>query len=573
MNEEFEKTKEKLRQAIVQKAYVKATDEPIYNPKSGVPLKTGWIFDFRRIFFNGNTLYDIQKLFWYEHKNAYPIQIGGLEAAAIPIISAIHMHAPSEQKEMSSFFIRKSRKKDRLTTMVEGSIVKKRPIVLVDDVLNSGKTFIRQVEVLEELGHKVSEIWVLLRFREESYYSYFHDKNITVRSLFSLNDFTNDLGVSLLDRSKEKPISMPYEVLWKFQSENPNYRYIVPKSDPVIDAQNVYVGSDAGVFWSLRQEDGSVQWKKKVGFHAKGKSIFSSPLVHNGVVYFGAYDGNVYALEATTGKKKWIFFGADWIGSSPALAENLNILFVGLEFGLFKKRGALVALNATTGKKLWQYDMPLYTHATPLYIPGRKQVVIGSNDGAVYLFNARNGRLIWKYQQEDDTPSEEELLRGFSKNEIKESAAYDAKNDRILVANTRGEVLALERKNGKLAWKNDNAQFGFYSTPLVHKNTVLVSSLDKHLYALNVETGEELWRWHAGARIFASPTIIHGNVFVGSNTGRLTELNPETGEERSFITVPERITNKVAYNETTQRYFLPTFANEVYCLERTDEQA
>jgi outer membrane protein assembly factor BamB len=48
--------------------------------------------------------------------------------------------------------------------------------------------------------------------------------------------------------------------------------------------------------------------------------------VANGVVYVGSYDGNVYALNASTGAKLWSYLagGGD---SSPAVANG--VLYVG----------------------------------------------------------------------------------------------------------------------------------------------------------------------------------------------------------------------------------------------------
>src|SRR5215472_14646199 len=44
--------------------------------------------------------------------------------------------------------------------------------------------------------------------------------------------------------------------------------------------------------------------------------------IEGGVVYAGSYDGNIYALDATSGIKKWVYYtGA--ITSSPAVAGGM----------------------------------------------------------------------------------------------------------------------------------------------------------------------------------------------------------------------------------------------------------
>ena len=561
---------EKIRHAITSRVFVPAHKENIAHHKTGGIKEKGWIFDFRRVILEPEILTAIVHSFWNMYRDADKIQIGGLESASLPLIGALAIVGHNEyEKDVTGFFIRKSRKRDGLMRMIEGTVHKERPIVLVDDAMNSAKTFIRQIEVLEELGYKIDAVWSILRFRDTEYYEYFHEKGIRVESLFCLDDFSDSLEVKNVKARVPVKIDIPYKVIWKFASDNPSYFLVVPKSDPTLDEKKVYFGSDSGVFWARMQEDGALAWSRKVGFHPKGKGIFSSPIVSSGVVYFGAYDGNVYALDTKTGKPRWIFFEADWIGSSPALSKDLGLLFVGLEFGLIKKRGGIAAIDIETGKKKWQYDMPMYTHSSPLYIEETKQVVIGSNDGSAYLFNAKDGTLIWKF--ETGTYSEEELVKGFSQYDIKESFAYDKKHDYIIFGNIEGMLYVLERKTGKEVF-SFKAEFGFYSTPLIYKNKVYASSIDKHVYCIDLDTFELKWKWSAGARIFASPVEIEGSIYIGANTGRLTELDPETGKELSFLIVPERITNRPAYNPKTKRFFVPTFANEIYCLEKKETQ-
>ena len=51
--------------------------------------------------------------------------------------------------------------------------------------------------------------------------------------------------------------------------------------------------------------------------YATGGYIDSSPAVVGGVVYVGSFDGNVCALNATTGAKLWSFTTGNSVDSSP----------------------------------------------------------------------------------------------------------------------------------------------------------------------------------------------------------------------------------------------------------------
>jgi orotate phosphoribosyltransferase len=556
----------RIKKALETRAFVRAKDMPFVSRGSGrLKEKAGWLFDVRAILLSPEVLTDIAEEFLDDHQDIKEFQIGGIETAGIPLITASVLLRHKKQGNVSGFFIRKSRKKDGLMKMIEGEVRSGVPIVLIDDILNSGKSMIRQVEVLEALGYTITAIWSLIRFRDIDAYHYFTNKNIRIKSLFTLDDFTDSLNIRNLEMKESAVTVHPFTVLWRFRAAHPSLFHVVPKSQPAIDSDTVYFGTDKGIFYALNQKDGTVKWSFQTEKHSKGKGIFSSPALSGGVVYFGAYDGNIYALSAVDGKKKWVSYEADWVGSSPAIAEDLGMIFIGTEFGLFRKRGGILALNAKTGEKLWSYSMPCYTHSSPLYNARTKEVLIGSNDGAAYLFDAQTGTLIWQ----SPTAVLEQSARdsGFSEHDIKASFVYDKENDNYLFGTMSGSLFAVSRENGSIT-RTFKTDFGIYSTPLLYGNKIYVSSLDKHLYCVDAETFEEKWRWDAGARIFASPVCIDDRIFIGANTGRLTELDPETGKEIAFFTVSERITNAPVKNAETGVYFLPTFANEIYALER-----
>jgi len=114
------------------------------------------------------------------------------------------------------------------------------------------------------------------------------------------------------------------------------------------------------------------------------------------------------------------------------------------------------------------------------------------------------------------------------------------------------------------------AEFGMYSTPLIHEDTVYVTSLDKKIYALDMDTFEQKWVYETAGRIFSSPAIADGSLWIGSNNGCLYELDPATGALETFFQVSERVVGRIAYNKKTKQIFMRTVADELYCLKRVD---
>jgi len=62
--------------------------------------------------------------------------------------------------------------------------------------------------------------------------------------------------------------------------------------------------------------------------------------------------------------------------------------------------------------------------------------------------------------------------------------------------------------------------------------------------------------------------MIEGNVFFGANDGGFYEISSETGKLAGLFQTTERITNKAVYNATTKKFFVLTYANEIYCLSK-----
>src|SRR3954451_19705690 len=114
---------------------------------------------------------------------------------------------------------------------------------------------------------------------------------------------------------------------------------------PFCVAQSMFRGNLAhtGVYDATGPKQlGGVKWK----FPAGGP-IVTSPSIVDGVVYIGAMDGHLYAVDEQTGKEKWNFKSRMPIASSPAIADGV-VYFV-------SSAGSLAAIDALTGKPKWVF--------------------------------------------------------------------------------------------------------------------------------------------------------------------------------------------------------------------------
>lgn len=542
-----ETARDDFRKAIQSVALVQAKHGAVIVASEATGARDPWLFDFRALMLQPKWLNHYAELFWERYASHYPFQVGGVETAGIALVAAIVMKGVERGTPVNGFYIRKSRKRQGLMKTIEGTL-NDHPVILVDDLVNSGQTMNKQADVLSRAEKKVTDVFVILSFRADDAYAFFKEKNVSLAHLFTLADF----GLPMAGSKAAEIPDDSFEEIWRYQAPSPSYHLVVQKSAPVLDEERVYFGCDDGTFRALNKETGVLAWEYVTGRHPVGKGILSSPALYGNAIYFGAYDGSVYALDAKTGKKIWSYEDADWVGSSPAIAADLGLLFIGLEFGLFKRRGGIVALTLS-GERLWSASHTGLTHGSPLYIREESLVVIGSNDGILYAYDAKKGDVRWRFT---------------SRGPIKTRAAYDPLRRTIVFGSMDGTLYALSAADGTALFARELGA-SIYSIPLVVGDIGYIASLDKHLYAVDLRTGKDVWTFETGGRIFASPIIADESLWIGSNDGRLYELDPASGKLRGFFQTTERIVNAIAYDEKHERFFVPTVANELYCIKRS----
>lgn len=102
---------------------------------------------------------------------------------------------------------------------------------------------------------------------------------------------------------------------------------------------------------------------------------------------------------------------------------------------------------------------------------------------------------------------------------------------------TAEALIALDTTDGSERWRFAPDDQPWPAPPVVHDGTVFVTASDEDgMYALDAETGEELWSLGGDRRVHASPHLIAGelvnepSLVVGDSTGRVAALDPASGE-------------------------------------------
>ncbi|HEY6074502.1 MAG TPA: serine/threonine-protein kinase, partial [Anaerolineales bacterium] len=115
--------------------------------------------------------------------------------------------------------------------------------------------------------------------------------------------------------------------------------------------------------------------------------VRGTPLVHQGTLYIGSYDNNLYALNASDGKFQWKYATEGGIVSRPALFEG-NIYFGSADTRLH-------VISARSGKLVWAYATEGQIHSSPRIAEGH--VFIGSDDHDLHAVNVTTNRSAWRF--------------------------------------------------------------------------------------------------------------------------------------------------------------------------------
>jgi len=100
----------------------------------------------------------------------------------------------------------------------------------------------------------------------------------------------------------------------------------------------------------------------------------------------------------------------------------------------------------------------------------------------------------------------------------------------VFVGSLDDKLYALNENTGMEIW-NFTASSDVISSPAVADGMVFVGSGDDHIYALNQSSGEQIWNYTSQQDVFSSPVVAGGLIFIGSNDNNVYALNMTTGEK------------------------------------------
>ncbi|MFC7216228.1 PQQ-binding-like beta-propeller repeat protein [Saliphagus sp. GCM10025334] len=226
----------------------------------------------------------------------------------------------------------------------------------------------------------------------------------------------------------------------------------------------------------------------------------TSPIVGDGTVYVpgSGNPGLIHAIDIETGDNVWQFEPAGYASSALALGDGM--LFVGTWGKQF------YALDAESGDELWSQEIGhRFGSSSPVIV-----------DDTIYVGTIGDGPLV---------------VRGPEDEETFEACAF----------------LALDAETGERKWqyREFSEKENISSSPAVADGRVYFGG-ESGVYALDSETGEEVWTRDIPTHPDSSPAVVDDVVYYGAPTtsdsgppAEVWALDGSTGETRWSVGIDD----------------------------------
>jgi len=296
---------------------------------------------------------------------------------------------------------------------------------------------------------------------------------------------------------------------------------------PAGDGNRIYAASRDGNVVALHPESGKEFWRTKLDIE-----LSAGPGVGDDLVVVAAADGLLIALDADLGVEKW---RANVTGESlarPVIKDDLVVVIT--------IDNILRAVSAFDGSERWTIEQstPVLTmrgSASPVLVGS--SVIAGFDNGRLVSVNLSTGDIDWEAM----------LSPPSGRSDLERLADVDGLisvvGQDIYASGYQGSVAAIASESGQLLWTRDVSTYEGVSADW---NNLYTVSDDGSVIALTRRNGDEAWRQEAMIRREPTlPVSFHTTVAVGDFEGYLHFFNNFDGVPVARV----RVGNQAISNE------------------------
>ena len=264
-----------------------------------------------------------------------------------------------------------------------------------------------------------------------------------------------------------------------------------------------------------------VKWIKKVSKNKFEDNIsVTKPIIFDNKIFIITNKLDVVATNLITREIIWQtkledeynekFYSIGGMSGS----ENKLVITSGL--------GNVYSLNPSSGKIIWKKNLLKPIASPPLIISDK--IFFITDDNETLAINSNNGEKIWSHSGNIENLS---ILGGVSPS---------FSNETLFVTYTSGEIYAINANNGGILWFENisiNTLFSknlisdIQSSPVVHKNKILVSSYINKFLSLQMNDGQISWEIQLST---LNPIIASGDyIFIIDSENKLHCIEDNSG--------------------------------------------
>ena len=296
---------------------------------------------------------------------------------------------------------------------------------------------------------------------------------------------------------------------------------------PAGDGNRIYAASRDGNVVALHPESGKEFWRTKLDIE-----LSAGPGVGDDLVVVAAADGLLIALDADSGVEKWRTNVTGESLARPVIKDDLVVIIT--------IDNILRAVSAFDGSERWTIEQstPVLTmrgSASPVLVGS--SVIAGFDNGRLVSVNLSTGDIDWEAM----------LSPPSGRSDLERLADVDGLisvvGQDIYASGYQGSVAAIASESGQLLWTRDVSTYEGVSADW---NNLYTVSDDGSVIALTRRNGDEAWRQEAMIRREPTlPVSFHTTVAVGDFEGYLHFFNNFDGVPVARV----RVGNQAISNE------------------------
>lgn len=156
-------TKDRLIELIIEKAF-KYSEEPVFKLVSG--RMSNYYFNCKTITLHPEGMHLVGNIIFEMIRGSSPAGIGGLTLGADPIADAVAYTSFLKKAPIEAFVVRKTAKSHGTMQWIEGNVKAGDKVIIVDDVITTGKSTIEAVSRAREAGLDIIKVIAMIDRQE-----------------------------------------------------------------------------------------------------------------------------------------------------------------------------------------------------------------------------------------------------------------------------------------------------------------------------------------------------------------------------------------------------------------------